>query len=65
MMLNVIIGYACNNKAATTKAHCMNICTYVYARLKPCMHASHAKCDWASKKGPSGHIKFDHIFQFW
>ena len=20
-------------------------------------------CDWASEKGPSGHIKFDHFFQ--
>ena len=20
-------------------------------------------CDWASEKGPSGHIKFDHVFQ--
>ena len=20
------------------------------------------KCDWASKNGPSGHTKFDHIF---
>ena len=20
-------------------------------------------CDWASKKGPSGHIKFDHFFK--
>lgn len=20
-------------------------------------------CDWTNKKGPSGHIKFDHIFK--
>ena len=20
-------------------------------------------CDWASEKGPSGHTKFDHLFQ--
>ena len=26
-------------------------------------HKSSHICDWASEKGPSGHIKFDHIFQ--
>ena len=28
-----------------------------------CMYTVIVTCDWASKNGPSGHIKFDHIFQ--
>ena len=31
------------------------ICIYIYVYNKI--------CNWASEKGPSGHIKFDHIFQ--
>ena len=26
-------------------------------------HVSLVICDWASENGPSGHTKFDHIFQ--
>ena len=28
-----------------------------------CMYTVIVTCDWASKNGPSGHTKFDHIFQ--
>ena len=44
--------------------HCQHLANILQTISYKCsVSTGYTICDWASEKGPSGHIKFDHIFQ--
>ena len=56
----------CFNKIASFEPHAHKLLMlpmHPAVRYRVTSHKNTGKCDWANKNGPSGHIKFLHIFQ--